>query len=682
MISTANNSPRLSLDDVAAQLDGVKWTESGFTALCPGHGDRTNSLSVSEGDDGRVLMNCFAGCSIEEITAAMGITVAQLMPERTNGYHANSNGHHKANGNGSTKKPGEKKPQTPKGESYATADEAIKAVESLIGKPTSRRDEYRDFNGRHVCTACRFDFADGTKTYRPVSLIDGKWYSAGMPTPRPLFNLPALTEHLRYDQQPIGIRIVCEGEKPAQALIDLGYLATASAHGAQSAKGTDWSTLADCDVLIWPDNDPPGEKFTNDVTALLASLPRPPKSIRILPPTGAAGSGHDAANWTDEYDAADEETIKAELSALFKGAKPVEFRQVENGEESSDRTPAYVPNIRTIGDLITAHPHLREPIIDGALRRGEVANVISKSKIGKSWLAYFLAWSIITGRELFGQFPCAVGDVLLVDNELHEELIPYRIRTVAAAMGIRIDEVRERLHVESLRGRNVDLFQLGPLLNESIRGRYKLIILDAMYRLYPDGMDENSNSDVTKFYNQLDRFAAETDTAILCIHHATKGGQSDKDVTDVGAGAGAMSRAADSHLVLRPHQEDDCVVLEAAVRSFPPVDPLVLQWNFPIWTPATHLDPLALKTQKSAKSEDERRQKLDENRRKVHDYLRQPELRETGASKTNIRDHSGVRSGLGQVLDSMVADGNLLACEVIHQGNKSKCKGWKINPEN
>lgn len=50
-------------------------------AHCPGsahrQGDRDPSLSVSaEGD--RVLLNCFAGCTVEQVTAAMGLTVADL----------------------------------------------------------------------------------------------------------------------------------------------------------------------------------------------------------------------------------------------------------------------------------------------------------------------------------------------------------------------------------------------------------------------------------------------------------------------------------------------------------------------------------------------------------------------------------------------------------------------------
>ena len=56
-----------------------------------------------------------------------------------------------------------------------------------------------------------------------------------------------------------------------------------------------------------------------------------------------------------------------------------------------------------------------------------------------------------------------------------------------------------------------------------------------------------------------------------------------------------MSRATDTHLVLRPHEEEGCVVMDAVVRSFPPPEPICLRWQFPVWTIADDLDPTALK---------------------------------------------------------------------------------------
>ncbi|HHT84843.1 MAG TPA: DNA primase [Firmicutes bacterium] len=52
--------------------------QNGWTALCPAHDDTENSLAVSSGDDGRILINCFAGCSASDIVAAVGWKLGDL----------------------------------------------------------------------------------------------------------------------------------------------------------------------------------------------------------------------------------------------------------------------------------------------------------------------------------------------------------------------------------------------------------------------------------------------------------------------------------------------------------------------------------------------------------------------------------------------------------------------------
>ena len=56
------------LELVLSRLDGVKKVASGFLARCPAHPDRTPSLSVREGVDGRVLLHCWAGCATAEVS--------------------------------------------------------------------------------------------------------------------------------------------------------------------------------------------------------------------------------------------------------------------------------------------------------------------------------------------------------------------------------------------------------------------------------------------------------------------------------------------------------------------------------------------------------------------------------------------------------------------------------------
>jgi len=78
-ILTQNWSP---VDLVLSRLglNKVKKVSGGYMARCPVHDDKNPSLSITEGDDGRVLLKCFAGCSTEEIVKALGLTMSDLFP--------------------------------------------------------------------------------------------------------------------------------------------------------------------------------------------------------------------------------------------------------------------------------------------------------------------------------------------------------------------------------------------------------------------------------------------------------------------------------------------------------------------------------------------------------------------------------------------------------------------------
>jgi hypothetical protein len=72
-----------TVDNLLERLDKVKQTGEGrWTARCPAHNDQGPSLAIRELDDGRILLHCFAGCSIEEVLSAIGLTFDDLFPPR------------------------------------------------------------------------------------------------------------------------------------------------------------------------------------------------------------------------------------------------------------------------------------------------------------------------------------------------------------------------------------------------------------------------------------------------------------------------------------------------------------------------------------------------------------------------------------------------------------------------
>jgi len=256
---------------------------------------------------------------------------------------------------------------------------------------------------------------------------------------------------------------------------------------------------------------------------------------------------------------------------------------------------AALPEPPTIGDLLLECPTLRPPVIQGLLRQGETMNLIASPKTGKSWLAADLALMFATGQPLFQTFATVPGKVLLIDNELHRETIAFRMAKVADARGIAVPEFASQIHVESLRGRLLDLPALASWFARLPKGQFPVVIIDSLYRMLPPETDENDNAAMCRLYNLIDAYAEQLGAAFILVHHTSKGNQSGKGVTDVGSGAGSISRATDSHLILRPHAEPNCAVLEAAVRSWPPVEPRVLRWTFPVWTPDEGLDPEQLR---------------------------------------------------------------------------------------
>lgn len=73
----------MSADNLLQHLQKVKRTgQDKWLACCPAHEDRTASLSVRELDDGRILVHCFAGCSVVEVLGAAGLTFDALYPEK------------------------------------------------------------------------------------------------------------------------------------------------------------------------------------------------------------------------------------------------------------------------------------------------------------------------------------------------------------------------------------------------------------------------------------------------------------------------------------------------------------------------------------------------------------------------------------------------------------------------
>lgn len=68
----------MTIENFLDLFDRPRRSGRGWFTKCPGHADRSPSLSIAEGDGGKILLKCFAGCTAKEITAALGLTSAAL----------------------------------------------------------------------------------------------------------------------------------------------------------------------------------------------------------------------------------------------------------------------------------------------------------------------------------------------------------------------------------------------------------------------------------------------------------------------------------------------------------------------------------------------------------------------------------------------------------------------------
>ncbi|MEX2175366.1 MAG: hypothetical protein WD872_13475 [Pirellulaceae bacterium] len=150
-----------------AKLPDAKRVGKAWSARCPVHEDRRASLSIAEGEDGRALVHCHAGCAVDAICAAVGLGVIDLMrtADALPGNSVNVNGNRRT-----PKKTGI--PLTPSGKpagkTFATASDAVAELERRHG-PRSALWTYHDSQGEPVGVVVRWNLADGKKDIRPAS---------------------------------------------------------------------------------------------------------------------------------------------------------------------------------------------------------------------------------------------------------------------------------------------------------------------------------------------------------------------------------------------------------------------------------------------------------------------------------------------------------------------------------
>lgn len=199
--------------DILQRLEGVKGRDGKYMARCPNHGDSTPSLSVSLGEDNKILLKCFAGCSTEAIVWSMGLELKDLFAEPAAAFPT-----------------------------YG---------ESKANQPATQEAEYLYAGG--TLKKLKFRRADGSKYCTWRHLKGGKWEKGRNSI------LPGL-----YQSQPDlpEIFFLVEGEKDVDNLKKAGMVAVSLPDGSQSKWEDPYNAVfKGKQVVVLPDNDEPGKKY-------------------------------------------------------------------------------------------------------------------------------------------------------------------------------------------------------------------------------------------------------------------------------------------------------------------------------------------------------------------------------------------------------------------------------------
>jgi len=242
-------TPRTSSPEIESflgRLQGVRDNGSNWSARCPCRNDDSNpSLSIGQGNDGRVLVTCHrgSGCNVDEICEAMGVQKASLFPPRTD------------------------IPDKPKKEKL-----------TLVATYN-----YRDADGTLLFQKQRLVNERGQKTFRQrrPNKDTGEWIFNLGDTPKVLYRLPELL----LAKQKGEIIWLVEGEKDADNLVALGLCATTPPNGAGKWQDIHTEALAGANVFIISDRDDVGREHVELVGSALEAAGC--TVAKFIPPQGS-----------------------------------------------------------------------------------------------------------------------------------------------------------------------------------------------------------------------------------------------------------------------------------------------------------------------------------------------------------------------------------------------------------
>ncbi len=463
-----------------------------------------------------------------------------------------------------------------------------------LGSPTGKWD-YTDGQGQLIACVYRYDTPEG-KQYRPW---DVKARKTQAPDPRPLYNQQQLAT--------VTDVILVEGEKSADALIGQGIAATTAMNGSHAPiDKTDWSPLANKNILIWPDKDSAGWAYAQKVGKALAK--QKVASVTILePPEGKP----------QKWDAADAVEEGVDIKDFLKNAR---YERIKT--QSEDELPAH--SVETM--LADSSPMPEDLIAPRVLTPGGVLVFGGAPKVGKS--DFVLSWLVhmAAGEPFLGMTPSRPLKVFYLQAEIQYHYLRERLQMMnlppeTLALGaanifvtpqvqLVLDEMGVHKAIAAIR-------RVFPNTSPDI------IVIDPIRNVFDGGADggENSNDAMMAFLKDRVmklRNGVNVDAGVILVHHTKKMNKKQFDEEPFNAFSGASSLRgyySSGMLLYRPDETVSDRKLKFELRNGPALADKMVDKSAGRWV---ELDPASDRLINRGYGE-----KLDAERRRKQDVILQ-----------------------------------------------------------
>ena len=520
------------LEKILPMLKRVTKSKNGYMACCPAHDDKNPSLSLKRRDDGGVLFNCFGGCSLEDVLAALGLMTQDIMPDAENQT------------NKTYSRSGSKQVNNVK--YFNTAKEAIASISEYKGA-YSKYWTYTDCDGKPESVVVRWDTKAG-KVIRPVSKTSKGWANKAMDSPRHLYKLPSLDL--------AEIVYVTEGEKAAGALVGIGLVATTSQGGSKAASKTDWTPLSGKTVVILPDNDDAGERYATDVLKQLAQLETLPKvKIARLPELPDKGDVFDFVGSFKD----DKEMCLIAIQACIETAEEVSLTGlIEKPKQQRTTEVSTIPILVCLEDVVSKAVSW---LWSNRIAEGKLTMISGDPCLAKSTLTMGIAANVSTG-EPWADCPGIRREpggvvILSAEDDLADTIKP-RLQAAGADMKQIVSLKAVRRTCDG--AENESMFSLAtdmPQLREAIASveNCKLVIIDPI-SAYLGNADSHKDAQVRALLAPLSDLASDMGVAIISVAHLNKSNGS-KAIYRTGGSIAFVAAVRSAYVVIKDPKDPE-----------------------------------------------------------------------------------------------------------------------------